>query len=120
RRPAAPPPGPVPADTARRRDRPPFGARTQTAQKNPSAPAAHVRRQRASIMSIVSEAWLDTPQATKPVELSILVPVYNERPALPMLYARLRTVLDELAVSYEILLVDDGSSDGSSELLAEL
>jgi glycosyltransferase involved in cell wall biosynthesis len=52
--------------------------------------------------------------------LSVLVPVYNERIVLPLLYERLRTVLNPLDLSYELVMVDDGSQDGSGDYLVEL
>jgi polyisoprenyl-phosphate glycosyltransferase len=50
--------------------------------------------------------------------LSVVVPVYNEEQVLPALHERLRTSLAEIDGGYEILYVDDGSSDGSVELIA--
>jgi glycosyltransferase involved in cell wall biosynthesis len=50
--------------------------------------------------------------------LSVVVPVYNEEAVLSALHERLRTALAELEGGYEILYVDDGSSDGSVELIA--
>ena len=44
-------------------------------------------------------------------ELSIVIPVYNEEDVLPLLAARLRPVAEGLGVSYEVLVVDDGSTD---------
>ncbi|WP_369780271.1 glycosyltransferase family 2 protein [Streptomyces sp. R33] len=43
--------------------------------------------------------------------------MYNEEEALPALVSRLRPVLDGTAVTYEVLAVDDGSTDRTSELL---
>lgn len=54
------------------------------------------------------------------VDLSIVVPIYNERTVLPLLYGRLRSVLEPLEISYELVLVDDGSSDESGDYLLEL
>lgn len=54
------------------------------------------------------------------MDLSIVLPVYNERGNLEALHAELVAVLDELAQDYEILYVDDGSEDGSREFLLEL
>ncbi|WP_457667369.1 glycosyltransferase family 2 protein [Thiolapillus sp.] len=58
-------------------------------------------------------------QAATPV-LSVVVPVYNEKSVLPQLYDRLQKVLQPLAITYEIVLVDDGSRDGSGEYMVEL
>ena len=49
--------------------------------------------------------------------LSVVIPVYNEEPNLPTLFARLYPVLDGLGKSYEIIFTNDGSADRSYELL---
>jgi undecaprenyl-phosphate 4-deoxy-4-formamido-L-arabinose transferase len=51
--------------------------------------------------------------------VSVVVPVYNEEEGLPLLFARLYPALDALGRSYEIVFVDDGSSDSSVALLRE-
>lgn len=51
---------------------------------------------------------------------SVVIPVYDEAEILPMLYDRLRTVLDGLDGNWELILVDDGSRDGSYALMVEL
>jgi undecaprenyl-phosphate 4-deoxy-4-formamido-L-arabinose transferase len=52
--------------------------------------------------------------------LSIVVPVYNEADNLEQLYARLTTTLDNYGKSYEIILVNDGSRDGTAAILNDL
>lgn len=52
--------------------------------------------------------------------LSVVIPVYNERDVLPLCYSRLRDVLAPLDLHYELVFVDDGSSDGSADYLADL
>ncbi len=47
------------------------------------------------------------------MDLSIVVPLLNERESLPVLAERLHAVLGSMGVEYEVILVDDGSSDGS-------
>ncbi len=51
------------------------------------------------------------------VELSVVSPVYNERETLPELVERLTAVLTGMNRSYEIILVNDGSTDGTREML---
>ena len=53
-------------------------------------------------------------------EISIVVPVYNEESLIEELYSRLKSVCDGLNRSYEILIVDDGSDDGSFEKLKRI
>jgi glycosyltransferase involved in cell wall biosynthesis len=52
--------------------------------------------------------------------LSIVIPVHNEEPSLLPLYDRLTAVLEDLHRDYEIIFVDDASTDRSFELLANL
>jgi glycosyltransferase involved in cell wall biosynthesis len=53
------------------------------------------------------------------VELSVVVPVFNEEGSLEELRRRLDAVLPGLVGSYEIVMVDDGSSDGSWPMIRE-
>src|SRR5579862_4007783 len=53
------------------------------------------------------------------IEVSVVVPVYNEEQGLPLLFARLYPALDALGRSYEVVFVDDGSRDRSAALLRE-
>ncbi len=50
-------------------------------------------------------------------EISVVIPIYNEEAVLPLLFDRLYPVLDALQRSYEIVFIDDGSSDKSVALL---
>lgn len=52
--------------------------------------------------------------------LSVVVSVYNEEQALPMFYRTIRPILEKLSWDYELLFVNDGSSDGSLGILEEL
>ena len=59
--------------------------------------------------------------ASKPtLDLSIVLPVYNEAGSLPSLISELTAVLGQLGRSYEIVAVDDGSSDDSVAVLRRL
>ncbi|MFI7279019.1 glycosyltransferase family 2 protein [Micromonospora chersina] len=52
--------------------------------------------------------------------LSVVVPMFNEEAVLPLLAVRLRGVLDGLAETYEVVAVDDGSTDATPAALAAL
>ncbi|MEM8736097.1 MAG: glycosyltransferase family 2 protein [Planctomycetota bacterium] len=55
-----------------------------------------------------------------PVQNSIIVPVYNEVENVPLLVEQIGYVMDQLSGTSELILVDDGSSDGTSDLLDEM
>jgi glycosyltransferase involved in cell wall biosynthesis len=52
--------------------------------------------------------------------LSLIVPVYNEERNLPILIEAIQNALDPLPYSWEVILVDDGSEDGSLQVLTQL
>jgi glycosyltransferase involved in cell wall biosynthesis len=54
------------------------------------------------------------------MDISIIIPVYNEARALPELYQILTDALEELPKTAEMVFVDDGSRDGSGAVLDEL
>ncbi|MFN2169683.1 MAG: glycosyltransferase family 2 protein, partial [Anaerolineae bacterium] len=54
------------------------------------------------------------------MDISVVVPVLNEEESLPLLHQRLSEVLAGSSYSYEILVVDDGSTDRSFEVLRDL
>ncbi len=56
---------------------------------------------------------------SEPIVISVVVPVYNEEENLPVLIPKLTEVLEGLRCSYEMIFVDDGSSDGSPRILTE-
>lgn len=52
--------------------------------------------------------------------LSLVVPVYNEAENLSLLCQRIQEVLDPIDWTYEVILIDDGSTDGSEQILTNL
>jgi dolichol-phosphate mannosyltransferase len=54
------------------------------------------------------------------ITYSVAVPVYNEVESLSELYQRLQSVFGEIGESWELILVDDGSTDGSTEEILRL
>lgn len=53
-------------------------------------------------------------------DISLILPVYNENRSLRQLYEEIITVVGGLSLNYEIIFIDDGSTDGSSEVLGDL
>jgi glycosyltransferase involved in cell wall biosynthesis len=58
----------------------------------------------------------------KPMQptFTIIAPVYNEAESLPVLYQRVKEVMDTTGESWELVLVDDGSKDGSTNMIRSL
>jgi dolichol-phosphate mannosyltransferase len=64
--------------------------------------------------SHLADGFESLQNVNEPVsELSVVIPVFNEEENVPVLYSRLVTVLERIQISFEIIFVDDGSSDGS-------
>ena len=55
-----------------------------------------------------------------PIDVSIVVPVYNEEENVPLLHREIVDVMDALGKTYEILFVDDGSSDTTRDVLRQI
>jgi len=54
------------------------------------------------------------------MNLSIIIPIYNEEKSISKLYQKLKKVLSDLNMQYEIIAVNDGSIDNSYEVLKEI
>ena len=57
---------------------------------------------------------------TNPINISVVIPVYNEADSLPQLVEQLLTVMRGMEESFELVLVNDGSIDRSGEVLTRL
>src|SRR5215208_3476226 len=55
-----------------------------------------------------------------PLEVSVVLPCYNERDHIELEVKRIRAALEEAGLGYELICVDDGSSDGTRELLQSI
>jgi glycosyltransferase involved in cell wall biosynthesis len=53
-------------------------------------------------------------------DISIIIPVYNERENLPELVSRVEQALSPTGKNWELILIDDGSRDGSDQVMSEL
>jgi undecaprenyl-phosphate 4-deoxy-4-formamido-L-arabinose transferase len=59
-------------------------------------------------------------EENRSLDVSVVIPIYNELPNLSALHERLSRVLDDLGRTAEVLYVDDGSTDASLTLLREI
>lgn len=60
------------------------------------------------------------PAPATAVTLSIVIPMFNEEAVLPLLVERLRPLADEMGAAYEVVAVDDGSTDATPVVLERL
>ena len=58
--------------------------------------------------------------SSAPLDLSVVVPVYNEEESLPVLWPEIREALAPTGLRYEVVFVDDGSRDHSAEIIRAL
>jgi glycosyltransferase involved in cell wall biosynthesis len=63
---------------------------------------------------------LESSMMRNSLDLSLVVPIYNEYESIPRLLTAISQVMEGLALAYEIVCVDDGSVDGSADLLKQL
>ncbi|HDM08494.1 MAG TPA: glycosyltransferase [Candidatus Omnitrophica bacterium] len=54
------------------------------------------------------------------MNISVIIPIYNEEENIPLLYEELIQVLENIGSDYEVIFVDDGSTDSSLEILKEI
>jgi glycosyltransferase involved in cell wall biosynthesis len=54
------------------------------------------------------------------LDISLVIPLYNEVESLPELHGWIKKVMEENGYSYEVIFVDDGSNDGSWEIIKSL
>lgn len=52
--------------------------------------------------------------------ISIVIPAYNEEKNIPILYQKLKEILEKIGQSYEIIVIDDGSTDSTYQILKDL
>jgi dolichyl-phosphate beta-glucosyltransferase len=62
--------------------------------------------------------WIEQQQVTSPeVDLSVIVPAFNEERRLPPTLIDIIDFFDRKAISYEVLVIDDGSADSTAEVV---
>ncbi|MCG8361769.1 MAG: glycosyltransferase family 2 protein [Pseudanabaenales cyanobacterium] len=68
---------------------------------------------------IASEDGTTPSSLDADLDLSVIAPIYNESESIPSLLEAIFNALQDLPISYELICVDDGSNDGSGELLKQ-
>jgi polyisoprenyl-phosphate glycosyltransferase len=63
---------------------------------------------------------LTSAPAAAPVEISIVVPMHNEAAGIEVFFSQLLPVLERLGTTWEVICINDGSTDATLELLLEL
>lgn len=71
-------------------------------------------------MNALREAWRPEFFQGEKTELSVVIPLYNEHEVIAIMYERLTAVLAGLNISYELVMVDDGSRDGTPNMMNAL
>ena len=59
-------------------------------------------------------------QRREGMDVSVVIPVYNEEESLPILHDEIQSSLNAIDVTWEVVYVNDGSKDQSQEVLEEL
>ena len=54
------------------------------------------------------------------MDISVVIPLYNEDESIPELYAWIERVMKEKGFSYEVIFINDGSTDRTGEILSGL
>ena len=54
------------------------------------------------------------------MDISVVIPLYNEAESLPELFAWIERVMKEHGFSFEVIFVNDGSTDGSWQVISDL
>ena len=62
----------------------------------------------------------NTDHSSSSVQISVITPAYNEETNLPVLHDRVCTVLKDIGVDWERIIIDDHSSDGTWSAIQEL
>jgi glycosyltransferase involved in cell wall biosynthesis len=70
--------------------------------------------------ALPSRSLVHPETVAQAIDLSVVVPIYNEYDSLPVLLAAITEMLESMALPYEMLCVDDGSTDGSGDRLRQL
>lgn len=63
---------------------------------------------------------MSNASADAPVRITVTIPIFNEEENIPILYDRLRAALEKCGQSWDVVFVDDGSTDRSGSVLDEL
>jgi glycosyltransferase involved in cell wall biosynthesis len=66
------------------------------------------------------EAWCVSEASSPNLSLSLVVPAYNEVESLALLHEKIRAAVEPLNLAWEVIYVDDGSTDHSADVMCGL
>lgn len=117
--PAPPPPPQAPQQPRERAQHPRTlqqGGRSQNPPRNQQSGRQNQQTQQAQ------PAQQNQPQRAQQqwADISVLIPLYNEEESLKELHQQLRATLGKMNIRYELIFIDDGSTDRSIQVLREL
>lgn len=69
--------------------------------------------------TVVDPKPLGASSVQEPLDLSLVIPIYNEYESIPRLLKVISEVMEPLDYTYEVICVDDGSTDGSVDVLKQ-
>jgi glycosyltransferase involved in cell wall biosynthesis len=93
-----------------------------TALCGASSATSSSKAEKTGLISLGSKATIrsELPIFVPVIQLSVVIPIFNEEKIIPTLYNRLMAVLDKMPINTEVIFVNDGSRDTSLELLKSL
>jgi glycosyltransferase involved in cell wall biosynthesis len=78
-----------------------------------------VTMQESEARTVAGVEWMESPQLVGPVAVSVVMPAYNEAQMVGLQIERVRQVMDRTNCPYELIVVDDGSTDGTASVVRE-
>jgi glycosyltransferase involved in cell wall biosynthesis/Tfp pilus assembly protein PilF len=99
-----------------------LGRQVDLYETAPEQAATHLRLEMADKTYLIAPLQMDSHIETdeEEIDLSIVIPIYNEAENVPILHEKLSAVLIPLNRKYEIVFVDDGSTDEGRRIMADL
>jgi len=95
-----------------------YRQRYQPRQQQPEVPAEQAQEGERKVLPLPGSE--KAPHPAHPMEITVIIPLYNEEESLRELHKQLRDTLGRLGRRYELIFVDDGSTDASYRVLRDI